>query len=311
MAVDNARRAGRRGLGRRWALGLIIALLAGCGGAGARAANPTGVPPTAVPPTATATANPTAAAAQTSTSVAFGTANAQRLAAMLTPASATPTPSPAPTSAPTATVRPQAAVVTATPTPYIANFAAWPTATPSAVTPARVGYDPATKEYSIAITDPTWDQVYIQYVPQAIPFADFTLSVDVQQVAGPPNANVGVVFGAQPKGPQDKVNARYNLLVIPQQQRAGVTYTDARDQRTLLGVQSALMLKKDGTNQLQLTRQGGRIVIAINGRPAADYAAAVTAPGAIGLVVANPPNSAGPASVAAAFSNLRVTPLLS
>lgn len=120
-----------------------------------------------------------------------------------------------------------------------------------------------------------------------------------------------MVFGAQPKGPQDKVNAGYNFLVIPGQQRAGVTYTDASEQRTLLGAQPAPMLKKDGANHLRLSRKGGRIVIGVNGQQVADYPVAATAPGAIGLIVSNPKNNPGPAGAAAAFSNLQVAPFSS
>ena len=292
---------------RRWrALGLAATLLAGCGSQAQAPASPT-----ALPPTATATVDASVAAAQTATAQAFGTANARRLAAMLTPTPATATPSPAPTSTPAPTPAPASPAASATPTPYVADFAAWPTATPTAGTPARVAYDPATRAYSIAITDPKWDQVYIQYLPQAIPFGDFDLSVDVRQVAGPPNTNLCVVFDAQPKGPQDKTNSRYNLLLIPEQQRAGVTYTDASDRRTLLGAKPAPALKTDGTNRLQLVRKAGRVAIVLNGQPFGDYAAAGAAPGAIGLVVANPANNPGPAGAAAAFSNLRVTALSS
>lgn len=293
---------------------LAVVLLAGCG-TPSGAASAAATTPTAL---ASATADAAALVAGTATAQAFGTRNAQRVAAMLTPTPATPTPGPAPTSTPTpaatATPRPlptPSVAATAVPTPYVADFAAWPTATPTSATPARVSYDAATKAYTIAITDPTWDQVYIQYVPQAISFGDFVLSLEVRQTAGPPNTNVGVVFGAQAKGLQDKTSARYNILVIPEAQRAGATYTSAGDQRTLLGVDAAPMLKKNGANQLQVTRESHRITVSINGQHFADYTGTTDVPGAIGLVVANPAGNSGPASAAAMFSSLKVTPLSS
>lgn len=133
---------------------------------------------------ATATADMRAALARQVDLNATATAQAGLLALQQATAQAastaaampTVTPPPAPTSTPApATSTPAASPTNATgvapgligtPTPYVANFAAWPTATPTAGTPARVSYDPGAKEYIIAITDPHWDQVYIQYVPE-------------------------------------------------------------------------------------------------------------------------------------------------
>lgn len=305
-------RFGQRCRCRLAVLGLLLPLLAGCGGQVAgEAASATAAP--------TATPNPLVQAAATGTAIAAATANQQDVLAFQTAQAsaqakaATPTPAPVLTSTPVPVSVPTSVASSkssATPTPYVADFSTWPTATPVPTTPVRVSYDAKNQQYVIAITNPKWSDVYIQYLPEAMPFSDFTLDVDARQIEGPATASFGVVFGAQPKGPQDKVNARYNFLVILGEQVVGVTHTNSDDQKTLLGRTAASVLKNGGaTNHLQITRTNDQIGIAINGQHIVNYSAANTVPGAIGLLVLNPVENPGSSGAAVAFSQLRVTPL--
>jgi hypothetical protein len=162
----------------------------------------------------------------------------------------------------------------------------------------------------IAIADPKWSNVYVQYIPEGIAFSNFELTADVREMAGSPNASFGIVFAAQPKAATDKVNARYNFLVIPDEQASGVTYTSPMDQRTLVGrTSAATLLTGNAVNHLQLTYRNRQITIGINGQSVATYSSTQMSTGAIGLVVLNPSNGVGTVGASVAFSHLRVTSL--
>jgi hypothetical protein len=139
-------------------LGLLLPLLAGCGGNVAVSPADTAAAPTATPAALVQVAvTETAVAAATANQqdvLAFQTAQASAQAKTATPTAVPlPTDTPAPTSTPAPAVSPKAG---ATPTPYVADFSTWPTATPVPATPVRVSYDAKNQQYVIAVTDPTW-----------------------------------------------------------------------------------------------------------------------------------------------------------
>lgn len=319
MPVTNAKRAGRRQLSSWWALGLAIALLAGCGGAGATAAKPT-----EIPPTATVAANATVAAGQTATAVAFGTANALRLAAMLTPAPATPTPSPAPTGTPaptgdlgsTPTPQPGGNRVAGGPTPvatpYLADFATWAATVVAGPNPGRTSFDPATGRYAIALNDATRYEVVRVYPPQPLQMLDYTLDVDIQRITGPKNGgSYGVLFRVQPQKPGDKALTEYVLWLYPDVGAFALNLLNADG--TGKGVspytKSSVIQTGDGVNHVRVLAESNKVTLNLNGTSFGPYQATLVAPGTIGLVVQNAPQPAGPVGMEAAFSHLTVRPL--
>ncbi len=292
-----------------------VLLLTGCGRLAATVTPPP-VPTPTVTNLATAQAQDTAAAAQVVASAnamatTVATVNAQAYADETATAAplAMPTPVPAPTSTPVPKATPTASPPAAR-TVYAANFATWPTRTPTPQDQARVSYDPVQRDYVIALTDPKRAYFQTVWLPGNPTFQNFQLDVNVHQVAGPNDVEMGVVFDGQPARVGDKTAARYNLLAIPGRQLAGASYTNAANQGKLLGLAPAPMLKQgDATNHLQLTCRGSQLTIVINGQRAGEYPVNVTQPGYIGLTVDNPSDNPGPDGAAAAFSDLRIMPL--
>lgn len=284
---------------RRWgsAALLLAATLAGCGAVGQVAGTPT--------PDALATATGIAQVDGTSVAVDDATAHAQATAHA--GHSATPTTNPvAATSTPVSTSTAVATSVnvpvpTAAALPYLANFSTWPTTTPTAAIPVRVSYDATTKQYTIAITKANWHQSYIEFLPEGLPFKNFALDVDANQATGESNGDIGVVFDAQPKGPQDKAYVRYNLLLSPGRKLVIVSHTNANDKGTLLGSTPFSALENGKSAHIKLTCRDGKATIAIGGQTVVTYPVPMTEPGAVGLTVVG-------GNTTAIFSNLRITP---
>lgn len=305
MPVNNAKRAGRRPLGRRWVLGLAATLLAGCGGAGATGANPTQIPPTAA-----ATASSTFAAEQTATAEAFGTANAQRLAAMLTPTSATPTPRPAPTSTlvPAPGVAP---TVVQTPSPssvLASDLVRWPVGSVGGQYPAKTAYDPASGAYTVALTDAAQFYAFPVYQLSESALPGVRIEVDIHRTAGPSDGAYGVVCGVQGTGEK---RSGYNVLLYPDTHQFSVSWHPIEGHgQVVVPITGVPAIKQgDAVNRLQVTCKGNSIIVAVNSVTAGRYSVTQPTTGEIGLIVVAPPRPSGSTGMAAAFAHLLVSAL--
>lgn len=277
------------------ALILAVLLVAACG-----ATTPAPAPSTTATPAILVTPSATLTSVPPSTSTAL-------------PNTATPLP-PTMTVGPTTVTTPPPSAAASAPalaTPgavvYAADFATWFVGAESDPLPFRAGYDPSSGEYRLALTDAARGYVYYRYAPEGRGFADFQLDIDVRHVAGPTTGNFGVVFRAQAQGASDKTNARYAFVVYPSGHFALNLINADGTARAIAPYASTAALTTQGTTiHLTATCRGDRVTLSINGQAVGTYPALVTSPGAIGIVVGNPPNSTSPAGMEAAFSNLRV-----
>lgn len=229
----------------------------------------------------------------------------------------TDTPFPAPSATPTPVVAMEtpgtAAAPSGTPaavaTPYLANFATWHTGTVGGAYPADLSFDSVTGQYRIALTNASQFYDYQAYAPGAPYFANFTLSVDVSRVAESPGGYYGVMVRAQPRGPQDKANAHFNVLIVPDMQQFSVVWTSAADTATVIApkASSPAIHKDNAGNHLVVTCEAAKLSVAINGVMLGTYPATFASKGTIGLTVINPLHPTGTTGMGAAFSNLRVT----
>gem|GEM_PF-2714356 len=247
------------------------------------------------------------------------TAAAQATLMIATPSPATittgqttsmPTAAPAPTSVPT-----RGPTATSTSTPgtmvYTANFENWDSGTKGAPYPARLTFDPATRQYHIALTDASRAYTYQTYTPEARYFADFRLRIDVRRIAGPESGGgYGVLFRALPRGPSDKASPDYAFIVRPQEQSFALNQLSANGSAMNVGKGTTPAIKA-GTelNHLEVIAQGDRITLGVNDTTLGAYTASITQAGAIGLIVSSPPKPTGTDGMEAAFSNLLISPL--
>ncbi len=311
---------------------IVTLLTAGCGGHVTSAGNSQTLPVVSQTPAATtvapvaatrdaqATANAqidatvspaltaTAAAARQA-GLAAGTATAKALAvAKPSPAPSASPPAVGATDTPAATTV-QGGTATAVATPDIGNFATWHTGAIAGPYPVSLSFDPTTGQYRIALTDASQFYDYQVYAPGSLYFANFTLSVDLSRVAGPPGGYYGVMVRAQPRAPQDKANAHFNVLIVPDMQQFSVVWTSAANTATVIAPKAVSQaIHKDNTgNHLVVTCQADKLSVAINGTTLGTYPATFASTGTIGLEVINPLHPSGPVGMEAAFSNLRVT----
>lgn len=280
-----------------------VALLAACGGTVPPSPSPT------APATTAARITPISLATAPNGTVTFAPATVA-ITPRATPTAATRIPSPITT--PTqATGAATPAARTATPAAlYVADFAAWFPGEHAAPAPIRAGFDPAAGEYHLAIASAATYYSYYAYLPERPRFADFRLDVDVRRVAGPVNGGTyGLLFRAQPQGVGDATNARYLLLIQPQEGYFALNLINASGPATNVVPRTPTPAIRPGemTNHLTVTCQGGTITVAINGQAVGSYAATLTTAGEVGLLVENPRDPAGPVGMEAAFSNLRIT----
>ena len=280
---------------------LVVAIsLMGCGGG----------------PTTTSrllTLSPSAAATLSTATTAVPSATAS-IMTPATPAS-TVSPSPAVTASPTATPMPPTATATAekpAPTPaavlYTANFATWFAGEETAPYPSRSGYDPASNEYSLALTDPSRQYGAFRYGNESPRLAEFQLDIDARAVAGPVGGSYGVVFHAVPPGSGEQAVAQ-QLFFVTNDGRFFLTQIDAAGHGTALAPPTTSGAIKTGTavNHLTVVCKGAEITLAINGQVVGAYSAATVVPGGFGVGVSNPRSPSGPGGMAAAFTNLRVS----
>lgn len=289
-----------------WLAGLpvVAASMVACAGAQTGQATAT----TAVT-TTKATLVPSGTARASLSASPTATAEAQQTVAAANP---TITPSPAPSAAPDATptvaLQTTASSTTSGSVLYVADFAKWPVGGSGGQYPARVTFDPKAGAYHIVLTDASTFYSYPVYVPGSREFTDFTLSVDAKRVAGPAGGWLGVVFRVQPRGPNDLVNAHYNLLINPDAQKFSLNWTDADDKGTNIGQGTASAIHKgDAINEIQVTTNADRIAVAINGVSVGSYSSSVATTGAIGVIVLNAPHPSGSVDMEAAFDHLIVT----
>lgn len=303
---------------RRWqrpcrplaSISLLLTLLAGCGGQVTAPAQSTTDAPSATP-------SSLVQAAATGTAVAVATANQQDVQAFETAQASSPaqspTPPPASISTPTPTVAPTVAATpsaAATPKSYLADFSKWPTRVPQGPNPARVGFDAAGGQYTIALTDATQPYVHWEYAPEGRAFANFTLDVDASQVAGPAHGTYGVLFRAQPQDPGDQTNAHYYLGIDPSLQEVFLIWTGPDNKGQLLAHKTLAAIQQgDGVNHLHVQAMGDKITVVVNGLMVGVATGPTAAPGAVGLIVVNPQHPTGPSGETATFRNLAVTPL--
>jgi hypothetical protein len=289
---------------------IALLLLAGCTAVGTGQTGGTAAP--------TATPDATAQAAETSTANAIATASQRDLLAFQTAqasspaATATPTALDVPTSTPVPTSSPAAQSSTAVTTPgtaYIADFRTWPTRKPAGPDPVRAGFDAGSGQYRMALTDATRAYVHWEYAPEGRAFGDFTLSVDARQLTGPSGGTYGVLFRALPKGPGDLTNAGYYLGIDASKPEVFLIWTAADNTGHVLARKTVAAIQQgDGVNHLQAQVSGNKITVTVNGTLVGTVTGPSTAPGAVGIIVVNPQQPAGPAGEGAAFSHLVVTP---
>jgi hypothetical protein len=296
----------------RWSGALALAaLLTGCGGQATVSISTT---PTAVPQSIATTAQ----AAQPAAAVTAATVGPQPTSAAERSATAAPvtTSSPTPASvtvtatvARTATPAPQHST-SATTAAYTADFARWPVATPSGPDPARVTYDTGSKRYTIALTSTDHAYVHWQYAPEGRAFGDFSLDIDGQVLSGPPNGSWGVLFRAQPQQAGDKTNARYDLIITPAKKEVSLNWTSADGQGKVLALATVAAIHTgDAVNHIHVTAQGDHITVAVNDQTVGSATGPSINPGAIGLIVLEPPQSTSSPGMTGAFSRLVVTPI--
>jgi len=220
-----------------------------------------------------------------------------------------------------ATARPVAATVppTSAPAPAVtatsantlsaSDFSSWPAGEAGPPVSARGTFDPATKTYTLALTDPQRGYVYSLNAPNAPQLKDFQLDVDAHSVAGPERGSYGVTFRVQPQGPNDKTAARYNVLVHPDDGTINITWTDANDVGKTVVPRTAHPAIKKGTetNHLTVIARADMVTIAVNEQTIGTFRVEQVAPGAVGLIVINPANGGTPTGMTAAFSNFRLS----
>jgi hypothetical protein len=287
----------RSASGQRIVAAIVLAgllLLTACGGP-APAATSTATTTQAITPTATAT--PTTVLPPTVT---------------VPPSTATPLPPTATVLPPTATLPPPTATIVA-PTAtsaapaYMADFATWFSGSESAPFPFRAGFDPASGEYRLALTDARRGYVYFRSAPDERTFGDFRLDIDARRVAGPDNGVYGVVFRIQPPVAGATTFERYNFTVTPEGfYSLNLIKTDGTATIVAPRTASPAINKGDGVNQLTVIARGTQLTLAINGQTIGTFSGPVIGPGGVGVYVGNPPNSTAPAGMEAGFSNLRI-----
>jgi hypothetical protein len=226
----------------------------------------------------------------------------------------TPTATATPTTVlpPTATLPPPTATIVA-PTAtsaapaYMADFATWFSGSESAPFPFRAGFDPASGEYRLALTDARRGYVYFRSAPDERTFGDFRLDIDARRVAGPDNGVYGVVFRIQPPVAGATTFERYNFTVTPEGfYSLNLIKTDGTATIVAPRTASPAINKGDGVNQLTVIARGTQLTLAINGQTIGTFSGPVIGPGGVGVYVGNPPNSTAPAGMEAGFSNLRI-----
>lgn len=308
-----AGRAAHRCLSRRIpssslpAILISLPLLVACSGGASTptlAAVPTITPVSAI--TTTAVRSSTSTMPITPSVTPTRTATATTVAATNTPLVVPQQPSPSPAPTVERSVSPTASVL------YAAVFSTWFTGAETAPFPFRAAFDPASKEYHLALTDPTRVYGYIRYAPEQREFGDFQLDVDVRRVAGNDNGgSYGVVFRAQSQGAGDTTAARYLFLVQPTDGTfvLNLVNADGRAASVAPRTSSAAIQGDSGTNHLTIICRSEQITLAINGQTVGTYPAAITGAGAIGVTVANPTTPSGNTGMEAAFKNLRITAL--
>lgn len=248
----------------------------------------------AAPRPATATVASTPAAAATAMPTTTATAR---------PVSAT-TSSPGPVNSPQSVATP--ANQTAT---YSADFRTWDSGEKGAPDPAHLTFDQATNAYRITLMDPSRFYAYLVYAPEGRAFTDFHLSVDMRRASGPELGSYGVLLRTQQRGPNDKTNARYNVLVRPDDQHFSVNAVNADGSAKVIGSGTAQEIKKgDGVNHLEVIAVGDKVSVSVNGQRLGSYAGATMASGAVGLMTLNPARPSGSAPLGVAFSDLRIAP---
>lgn len=225
-----------------------------------------------------------------------------------------PLPPTATTRPPTPTVPAPTAIVVATAaasTPvapiYTADFATWFSGTESAPFPFRAGFESASGEYRLALTDARRGYVYYRSVPDGRTFGDFRLDIDARRVAGPDNGVYGVVFRIQPPVAGASTFERYNFTVTPEGfYSLNLIKTDGTATIVAPRAASPAINKEDAVNRLTVIARGTQITLAINGQTIGTFSGPVAGPGGVGVYVGNPPNSAAPVGMEAGFSNLRI-----
>ena len=132
----------------------------------------------------------------------------------------------------------------------------------------------------------------------------------MRRAAGPANGgDYGLLFRAQPQAAGDATNARYILLLQPQEGYFALNLINATGPATNIAPRTTTpTINRDGaTNHLTVICQGGTISLAINNQPVGIYPATLLSAGEIGLLVENPRDPTGSAGMEAVFSNLRIT----
>ena len=266
---------------------------------------------------ATRVADGTAAAITDATAAAQNTATATAQSALLTAtsspaATATSQPIAVSQATPGSTTQPQStSVPTPAPSAYAANFATWDSGVKDAPYPARLSYDPTTKQYVIALTDAGRAYTYQTYTPEARYFADFRLDLSIQRVAGPASGGgYGVLFRALPQGANETVSPDFAFLVRPQEQSFALNQLSPSGRATNIGKGTTTAIKVgDAVNHLEVIAEGTQITLGINGTTVGTYPVTMTQAGAIGLIVSSPPQPPGTVGMSAAFTSLQVSPL--
>lgn len=284
---------------RTWfALLLSLVSLTACSGA----PTATQIPLTVAPPTVTLTV--------TATAVPAFPAAVTPPPPTATPTVLPPTVTPAPTATSALSATPTAIRPTATPTAalYTANFATWFAGEESVPYPSRSGFDPATGEYSLALTDPTRQYGAFRYGNESPRLADFQLDIDAQAVAGPAGGSYGVVFRAVPPGPGEQTVAQ-QLFFVTTDGKFFLTQIDASGRGTSLAPPTSSGAIKPGTtvNHLTVVCKSDRVTLAINGQTVGSYRGVTAVAGGFGVGVSNPRNPSGPAGMGAVFTNLHVS----
>lgn len=299
-----------RGAGRAvLSLGVGAFVLTGCG---ASPISPTVVPAQATtgsPSTATSTVNvPTATIARSSqTAISGGTPPSAGTSSPVT------TRSVAGTQAPIASRTGGNARATTTAAPnavqYEADFSRWFSGALSEPIGVRAAYDVTRREYQLALTQPGQFGRYWRFAPEGRGFADFRLDIDARRIAGPDNGgSYGVVLRAQPQAPGDATNARLSFFIYPEGAFA-LLYNDGADNLITIAPVTTMpsIGKGESSNHITVICVGDSVTVSVNGESLGTFDVPLVTAGAIGVVISQPRNATGPAAMAAAFSNLRVT----
>lgn len=298
--TTNCRRMTTRGSYFRDTLAVpILLILVACGG-------------TAPAPLSTITVQPAATAtpATSPTSTTVPTATALPATAISRPTATVPvqtvtTPIPTLTNALPVATRTPATIL------YAADFATWFVGAETDPLPFRAGYDPASGEYRLALTDAARGYIYYRYAPEGRGFADFRLDIEARRVAGPTNGGTyGVVFRARPAASGDRAVAQYNFYITADGTFALNLLPPVGPVTNVVPrTASPAINAGEATNRLTVICRGNRITLAINDQTVGTYEAALQGEGAIGLYIANPANPSGPVGMEVAFKNLRVSAL--